>query len=86
MPRWRSWQLLAIDIGFNLNYRRLGPLGAKRVRPLVVGITTYVRGTPALHSHLTRAPGTESARYCYIVWLRHLTMAYQSGLCARTDS
>ena len=30
--------------------------------------------------------GSDSARYCYSVWLRHLVMSFRNGLCARVPS
>ena len=52
---------------------------------LTVTLKRYVKGIisflPAT-GRFFREPtgGTESARYCYAVWLRHLTMARESGL------
>lgn len=45
---------------------------------LAVGIATYVPGL----RHLTgrRTGGTASARYCYSVWLRHLSMLHEGAL------
>ena len=51
--------------------------------PYLKGIATYV---PGLYPHLVglirpgRTRGTDSARYCYSVWLRHLVMAARQGL------
>ncbi|MHC4424771.1 MAG: methyltransferase domain-containing protein [Planctomycetota bacterium] len=43
------------------------------------GVLTYV---PRLDRLLTgHTGGTDSARYCYSVWLRHLVLAQQAGLC-----
>jgi len=49
-----------------------------RVRPLITGIATYVPGVNTLISR--RTGGSDSARYCYSVWLRHLVMARAHGL------
>ena len=54
------------------------------MRTLLVGIATFVPGLNALHRRISRAPGTDSARYCYSVWLRHLSLASKAGLCSRT--
>lgn len=53
------------------------------MRALIVGLATFVPGLRALHQRLTRAPGADSARYCYSVWLRHLLLAAKAGLCHR---
>ncbi len=42
------------------------------------GLATFIPGFPSRHQG-TR--GTDTARYCYSVWLRHLVMAHQNGLC-----
>ena len=44
------------------------------------GLLTYVPPVEKLMAKATR--GTDSARYCYSVWLRHLVMAHESGLNA----
>jgi len=44
------------------------------------GLLTYV---PAIEKYMPRSTGgTDSARYCYSVWLRHLAMAHASKLPA----
>lgn len=48
------------------------------IRPIIRGLATYV---PVLRNHVgTRTGGTDSARYCYSVWARHLAMAEGNGL------
>lgn len=49
-----------------------------RIRTLVHGIATFVPGVRYLRAKGTG--GSNSARYCYSVWLRHLLMAHRSGL------
>lgn len=45
---------------------------------VALGLATYI---PGMHERLTRGPGgTDSARYCYSVWLRHLRRAHQAGV------
>lgn len=44
------------------------------------GLLTYVPPVERLIAKKTR--GTDSARYCYSVWLRHLVLAHESGLDA----
>jgi len=56
------------------------------IRALAVGLATYLPGISAVHRTLSRAPGTESARYCYAVWMRHLVMANRSGICSGVPS
>jgi hypothetical protein len=53
---------------------------------LARGLVTYVPGMATLHRHVTRTGGTDSARYCYSVWLRHLVLSHQNGLCTRPPS
>lgn len=50
---------------------------------LARGAATYLPGVAALQRQVTRTGGTNSARYCYSVWLRHLTLGQRNGLCAR---
>ena len=45
---------------------------------VLLGLATYI---PGMHERLTRGPGgTDSARYCYSVWLRHLCQAHRAGV------
>ena len=48
------------------------------LKPVLRGLLTYV---PALERRIAKSTrGTDSARYCYSVWLRHLVMARVAGL------
>jgi Methyltransferase domain len=49
---------------------------------LARGLATFVPGVPTLHRRITHTGGTDSARYCYSVWLRHLVMSHANGLCS----
>ncbi len=49
-----------------------------KLRQLIYGIATFVPGVHKLRAKGTG--GTDSARYCYSVWLRPLVMAEKSGL------
>lgn len=49
------------------------------IKQLIKGMATFIPGAYSLFSH-KRTGGTESARYCYSVWLRHLVMADSNGL------
>ena len=49
-----------------------------KTRPLLVGMATYIPGLRRLTGRKTG--GTVSARYCYSVWLRHLSMLRRSAL------
>lgn len=51
------------------------------VRTLISGVATRVPGVEYLHRKLLRVHGTDSARYCYSVWLRHLRMLHDHGQC-----
>lgn len=54
------------------------------VKTLVAGLITYIPGyshIPVLsRASYTNTEGTDSACYCYSVWLRHLVMADKNGL------
>lgn len=54
------------------------------MRSLVLGAATYIPGVRALSGRTTG--GTNSARYCYSVWLRHLCMAHECGLPTRFET
>src|SRR3954463_68628 len=49
-----------------------------RIKPLLFGLATVVPGVYAALSRPTG--GTDSPRYCYTVWLRHLVTATANGL------
>jgi len=50
-----------------------------KVKPLLRGVASYV--LPSLGSNKDSTGGaTNSARYCYSVWLRHLVMAHNNKL------
>jgi len=49
------------------------------LKHIIAGILTYVPKVDKLLAGLTG--GTNSARYCYSVWLRHLILAQQNDLC-----
>jgi hypothetical protein len=51
---------------------------ATLIKPVARGLLTYLPPVERLIARSTR--GTDSARYCYSVWLRHLVMARESGL------
>ena len=49
------------------------------ITQLLKGMATFIPGACSTFSP-KRTGGTESARYCYSVWLRHLVMAHRNGL------
>ncbi len=49
-----------------------------KLKPFIYGIATFL---PGVKNYLQqRTGGTDSARYCYSVWLRHLVKAKMNGL------
>jgi SAM-dependent methyltransferase len=50
-----------------------------KTKRLLKGLASFVPGTTRLVA--PRSGGTNSARYCYSVWLRHLSLAREQGLC-----
>ncbi len=53
-------------------------MGNIRLKRLAGGVASYMPGYNQLRRPRTR--GTDTARYCYSIWLRHLTCAQQAGL------
>lgn len=49
-----------------------------KVKALFAGMATWIPG----YDHVRSTGGTDSARYCYSVWLRHLILAHASGRLA----
>ena len=47
---------------------------------VMVGLATFIPGLSWVMAKLRKTGGTDSARYCYSVWLRHLAMAHTNGL------
>ena len=48
------------------------------IKPLVRGLATYIPGAGRVLSR--RTGGTDTGKYCYSIWLRHLVMAHEHGL------
>ncbi len=49
-----------------------------KAKHLLFGVATYIPGIN--NFHVRDKGGTDSARYCYSIWLRHMVMAYKNGL------
>jgi hypothetical protein len=45
------------------------------------GLLTFAPGADTLYKRLTHTGGTDSGRYCYAVWLRHLVAGFDNRLC-----
>jgi hypothetical protein len=51
------------------------------LKHIIRGVLTYI---PELEKVMpNRTGGTNSARYCYSIWLRHLVLSQQAGLCTQ---
>ena len=50
-----------------------------KIERLLFAIATFIPGVTSLR--VTSTGGTDNARYCYSVWLRHLVLAHQNNLC-----
>ena len=49
-----------------------------KIKPFLTGLASYV---PGLYNRYARGTGgTNSASYCYGIWIKHLTLLGQSGL------
>lgn len=53
--------------------------------PVVKGIVTYIPGMYDLLAKQSTG-GTDSAEYCYGLWLKHLTMLWESGMRVIPDT
>jgi SAM-dependent methyltransferase len=50
-----------------------------KVPPIIKGMLTYVPVLNAWRQNHATSGGTNTSRYCYSVWLRHLTTLYRYG-------
>ena len=50
-------------------------MNKKIIRKIFGGFKSYVPGEVSIHP----TGGTDSARYCYTIWLRHLSILYKNG-------
>lgn len=51
------------------------------IRPIITGLLSFIPGMKKLHYQLSKGKiGESSARYCYSVWMRHLSMANKNGI------
>jgi len=56
------------------------PMDIRALASVLKGTATYIPGVYNLTKQAKGTGGTDSARYCYSVWLRHLVMARKNGL------
>lgn len=64
-------------MAFMLGIRNWGGVGMN-LRQLAYGLISFLPGAP--ESLLRGTGGTNSARYCYCIWLRHLVLARDGGM------
>ena len=57
-------------------------MNKKTIRKILGGFKSYVPGGLAMHV----SGGTDSARYCYTMWLRHLSILYKNGFTKIPDT
>jgi hypothetical protein len=50
-------------------------------RQLAFGLATFIPGVGRLACERPTGTTLSTARYCYSVWLRHLVIAHENGLC-----
>ena len=50
-------------------------MNRKNIRKILGGFKSYIPGGVSMHV----TGGTDSARYCYTIWLRHLSILYKNG-------
>jgi Methyltransferase domain len=63
-----------------MNHMTETPLRYMRKREMVKGMATFIPFLKHVVQKRDETGGTDSARYCYSVWLRHLSMAQLAGL------
>ncbi len=52
----------------------------RKVERVMMGMATFIPGLNGVMGKFRKTGGTDSARYCYSVWLRHLIMVHNNGL------
>ena len=57
-------------------------MNKKNIRKILGGFKSYVPGGVSIHG----TGGTDSARYCYTIWLRHLSILYKNGFTKIPDT
>ena len=50
----------------------------KLIKNIIKGLITYIPNTKLFYSKSTG--GTNNARYCYEVWIKHISIAHYNGL------
>src|SRR5436305_1646470 len=55
-----------------------------RVTPIIEGAATYIPGLYKIRKE--RTGGTDTAAYCYGVWLKHLTLLWANGMHTIPDT
>jgi len=56
------------------------PVQHMAIKHYLRGAATFVPG--AMWITQKRTGGSDTALYCYSVWLRHMSLAHEAGLCA----
>ena len=52
----------------------------RKAERVIMGVSTFIPGLNNVMGKFRTTGGTDSARYCYSVWLRHLVLAHSNGL------
>ena len=54
-------------------------MNKKTIRKILGGFKSYIPGGVSFHANYRLANVDDLARYCYTVWLRHLSILYKNG-------
>lgn len=55
----------------------------RQIKSIIGGLTSFIPGAYESLAYKKGTGGTNSGRYCYSVWLRHLVVAYRNGLSTK---
>jgi hypothetical protein len=75
------WCIMSFSSG-DLTYQRIKSstvIRGWKISPIIKGMLTYVPAFNAWRQYHATSGGTDTSRYCYSVWLRHLVMLDQHG-------